>query len=230
MISARDKLLAEVKQIILSKNIDDLVYADYLIEYTIPEIAKFIDWKKILDSPSVNSSKKTFNELNYVIKETTNRSTEDEKLLLNIDNDANYVLNQFLDKNNIVFPLAYFKEFYNIIKPFLYNTKFYFNRLRPYNLAKIYNLQINVLNTGTHNTPAYPSGHVVYTNLASNIIADLYPKYRKQLNNIVQITSRARIQQGVHYPSDCEAGIKLSNYLFEKLHPKLRIYYNDTLS
>lgn len=215
------KILSEINQIIVSKDIDNLRYADYLIEYTIPDIAKDIDWKNILKPPSSNSSKKTFKELSYVIDQANNRSLSDEQFILNIDDDPNYLLYQFLDQKNIVFPFDYFKTFYNIVKPFLYNTKFYFNRLRPYNLAKIYNLDINVLKTDTHNTPSFPSGHVVYTSLAANIVANIYPQLKTELDNIVLETAKARILQGVHYPSDCIAAIDLTNYLFKKLNPRL---------
>lgn len=221
-MSSYSKLLAEVNQVYLSKNIDDLVYADYLIEYPVPDIAKDIDWKNILDKPPLNSSSKTYKELNFVINQTKKRSKDNEKLIYQIDDNPNYLLYKFVDDNNLSFSYQYFKEFYNIIKPFMYNTKFYYNRLRPYNLAKIYNLDIDVLKTGNHNTPSYPSGHVVYTNLAVNILIDTYPQYKRVLNKITQQTAQARISQGVHYPSDCDAGIKLTNYLFKILHPRLK--------
>lgn len=222
MMFGYNKLLAEVNQVYLSKNIDDLVYADYLIEYPIPDIAKDIDWKKILDKPSTNSSSRTRKELNFVIDQTKKRSKEDIKLIYQIDDNPNYIFNKFVQNSKLNFSYQYFKQFYNIVKPFIYNTKFYYNRLRPYNLAEIYNLDVNILQTSTHNTPSYPSGHVVYTNLAVNILIDDYPQYRKSLQKITQQTAQARISQGVHYPSDCEAGIKLSNYLFNILHPRLK--------
>lgn len=221
-MSSYSKLLAEVNQVYLSKNIDDSVYADYLIEYPVPDIAKDIDWKNILDKPPLNSSSKTYKELNFVIDQTKKRSKDDEKLIYQIDDNPNYLLYQFVDNNNLNFSYQYFKEFYNIIKPFMYNTKFYYNRLRPYNLAKIYNLDIDIIKTDNHNTPSYPSGHVVYTNLAVNILIDTYPQHKTALNRITQQTAQARISQGVHYPSDCDAGIKLTNYLFKILQPRLK--------
>lgn len=216
------KLLAEANQIYLSKNIDDLVYADYLIEYPIADIAKDIDWKKLLAKPSTNSSSRTYQELNFVINQTKKRIKNNEKLIYQIDDNPNYILDKFINDHKLNFSYQYFKEFYNIIKPFIYNTKFYYNRLRPYNLATIYNLNINVLKTGTHHTPSYPSGHVVYTNLAVNIVADTYPQYKKVLTKITEQTTQARINQGVHYRSDCDAGIELSNYLFKILNPRLK--------
>lgn len=225
------KILAKIQQVILSNDIDSLRYANYLIEYPVADIAKFIDWKNILDKPPLNSSAKTISELDIVIKQSNNRSAKDEKLILNIDENPNFLLYKFVEDNNLKFPMAYFKELYRIVKPFIYNTKFYFNRARPYDLAKaIYKIDIPIIKTETHHTPSYPSGHVVYTNLATNVLGALYPQLKKSLTTIVDMTSQSRIKQGVHYPSDCLAGIELSNYLFNKLHPKLRKYYNDTLS
>ena len=216
------KILSELNQISMSKDVDSLVYADYLIEYTIPDIAKDIDWKTILENPSPNSSSTTFKDLNFVIDQSIKRSDEDIKLIYNIDDNPNYLIDKFVDTAGLEFPFQYFKEFYNIVKPFIFNTKFYFNRIRPYNLAKIYNLDLNVLVTKTHHTPSYPSGHVVYTNLGARILADIYPQYKNILTKIVAETTRSRIMQGVHYKSDCVAGIELSNYLFDKLKPRIK--------
>lgn len=222
------KILSEINQIYISKDINSLVYADYNIEYTIPDIAKDIEWKNILNPPLLNSSSSTFRELNYVVKQTHTRSTDDIKLIYDIDDSPNYLIYNLVDKLGIQFPFNYFKEFYNIVKPFIFNTKFYFNRIRPYNLAQIYNLDIDVIQTKTHHTPSYPSGHVVYTNLGASILADIYPQHKYLLSQIVGETTKSRIMQGVHYQSDCDAGILLSDHLFKILHPRLKRQYNGS--
>jgi hypothetical protein len=89
---------------------------------------------------------------------------------------------------------------------------------------------VNVLVTDTHHTAAYPSGHTVYSNLVANILKNLFPQINtKELDYIVLETARARVLQGVHFPSDNKASIIFSDYMFQKLHPKLRKYYNDTI-
>lgn len=102
------------------------------------------------------------------------------------------------------------------------NTKIYWNRARPNQLAKYLNVPLNVIATDTHHTASYPSGHVVYSNLAANIIKDLYPQIQiRELDFIVNETARARVLQGVHYPSDNKASLVFSNYIFNKLRKTL---------
>ena len=79
--------------------------------------------------------------------------------------------------------------------------------------------------TQTHDTPAYPSGHTVYSKLVANILHDMFPQISfVELDSIVKKTGFARVVQGVHFPSDNEASIIFTNYLFKALNPKLRNY------
>ena len=48
-------------------------------------------------------------------------------------------------------------------------------------MAHYYNIEINVLITDTHQTPAYPSGHTMYAELAAHMLSDMYPEHKKTL-------------------------------------------------
>ena len=112
--------------------------------------------------------------------------------------------------------------------PVLINTKNYWNRPRPNQLAKLYNINIDLIVTDSIHTASYPSGHTVYSSLVSSIIKDLFPQIeQKQLDDVVLQTAKARIIQGAHFPSDNKASILFSKQLFNKLNPKIRKYYND---
>jgi membrane-associated phospholipid phosphatase len=92
-------------------------------------------------------------------------------------------------------------------------------------LADLYNIDINVIVTDTIYTASYPSGHTVYSKLVANILHFIYPQIRiNQLDNIVTTTAKARIMQGVHYPSDNKASLIFSDTIFNKLNPKLERY------
>jgi len=214
----------------LYKNqIDSLTYDTVYLEKPVSDLVDF-DWKKILKSPPPNSSKETLKELNFVSKSTLNRNQKDTELVFNVDKDMDtpYILS--LKKYNLKYPQNYINLFYDMVRPVLLNTKSYWNRARPKQLASFLNIPLDVIVTDTHHTASYPSGHVVYSNLAANIIKDLYPQVQiKELDFIVNETARARVLQGVHFPSDNQASIIFSNYMFQKLHAKLRKYYNDTI-
>lgn len=216
-----NKILSEVREIILDKDIDSIVYSNTIIEYPVSDFIDF-DWKSILNNAPLNTSNQTFNELKLVSRNTLNRSSEDEKLLLKIDNDPNAILYDILNQNNLEIPNDYINFFYDVVKPVLFNIKYFYNRPRPYQLARVYNIPISIIETSTHDTPAYPSGHTTLTALTSNILSDIYPKLRSQFISAIGLTGMARIKQGVHFPSDNKAAIIFANVLYDKLKSKIR--------
>lgn len=217
-----NKLLFDIDYKLTNLDIDSIVYSDSVIEYPISKVINF-DWKKILDPPFKNSSNKTYKEVIYVQDQSlSHRSFQDRENILNIDHDPNSGIKALLKQRNLQFPSAYFEMFYNITKPVMLNIKYLYNRPRPQTIAKIYGITIDILETETHFTPSYPSGHTFYTSLAYEISHSLYPSLKHELKTEVNNTANARIRQGVHYKSDNNASIILAKYLFNKLHPLLQ--------
>lgn len=212
----------------LSKDkIDSLGYETVYLEKPVSNLINF-DWKKILDPPPQNTSDKTRDELLLISKSTKNRSKEDISLVYNVDQDLDEPFILLLKKYKLNYPQNYIDLFYDIVKPVLLNTKSYWNRARPSQLADIYGVDIDVILTDTHHTAAYPSGHTVYSSLVANILKDLFPQINtKELDHIVLETARARVVQGVHYPTDNKASLIFSKTLFNHLQLKLRKYYNE---
>jgi hypothetical protein len=216
-------------QYIKYDEINSVVYDTIYLEKPMSNLIDF-DWKNILQPPPKNTSNKTIDELTFISKSTKNRSKADIELVYNVDQDLDKPFILLLQKYNLTYPQNYIDLFYDIVHPLLINTKSHWNRARPKQLASFYNIDIDVILTDTHHTAAYPSGHTVYTKLVANIIQDLFPKVKqKELDYIVLETARARVLQGVHYPTDNQASLKFSNYVFSKLSPKLRRYYNDSI-
>lgn len=213
-------ILSQIKYIGKDELLNSISYTDHVTEYPVSHLVDF-DWKNILSGPQKNSSKKTYSELMEVYNRSNKRTKNDTDLIKKIDYNANVVLYQFLDKINIKFPIDKFEELYSIIKPVLKNVKNHFNRARPYQLAKLYDMEIDVIVTDTHHTPSYPSGHTLYTKLACNIIQDEFPNLKNELNKIVDTTANCRIAQGVHYASDNYASILFTNQIYQKLKEKL---------
>lgn len=212
--------------IINKVKIDSLGYDVAYKEKPLSNIIDF-DWKKILDPPPKNTDGITEQELILISKETQKRNKKDIELIHNVDQDLDKSFILLLDQYNLEYPQQYINLFYKIVKPIVFNVKSFWNRPRPSQLAKFYNLNIDVIQTDTHHTAAYPSGHTVYSNLVLNIVHDTYPKVKiSQLTNIVLQTAKARVMQGVHFPTDNKASLIFGNYVFKKLHPKLKEYIN----
>jgi hypothetical protein len=213
-------ILSQIKYSKSSIKFDELFYYDHVTEYPIANIADF-DWKTILSSPEPNSSKKTYNELIEVYNKSQQRSKQQVDIIKKIDFNPNFYLLELLERLNLKFPVDVFQEMYHISYPILVNVKNLFNRARPYQLAKLYDMDIDLIVTSTHHTPSYPSGHTFYTRLGCNIVQNDYPNLKNELNKIVNITAECRILQGVHYRSDNTASIVLADYLYNYLKQKL---------
>jgi acid phosphatase (class A) len=216
----RNKLLYKLNSALGSVDIDNLKYTTSIVEDQ--EVSKLIDfnYKSILDNPPKNSSESTLKELIYISEITNNRNNEETKLVYKVDSKASILVVDFCNEKNIIFPKAEFDQLYNIIKPLIINTKTYFNRARPYQLAKFYGSTIDVIETETHHTPSYPSGHTVYARLAANLVSRSNPEFKNELDQIVNRSAYSRVLQGVHYPSDNNASIIFTDYIFSKLNKK----------
>lgn len=209
--------------------INSLGYETVYLEKPVSQLIDF-DWKKILDAPPKNSDTSTIKELEFVAKETKDRTKQDVELLYKIDQDMDTPFELFLDQYSITYPKNYVSLFYDIVRPVLLNIKGIWNRARPNQLAKFYNIDIDVLVTDTHHTASYPSGHTVYSSLVANILKDMYPQINsKQLDSIVLSVAEARVKQGVHYPSDNKASLIFSKFIFNKLNSKLRKYRDEQI-
>jgi hypothetical protein len=208
-------------------NIDSIGYDTVYLEKPMSNLIDF-DWKNILKQPPKNSDNATIEELKFISKNTLNRSINEEKQILQIDAELDGQFINLLKKYNIQYPQNYINLFYDIVRPLLYNTKAYWNRARPKQLAELLNIPINIIATDTHHTASYPSGHTVYSSLVANILKDMYPQIdHKKLDNIVLSVAEARVKQGVHFPSDNKGSLLFSKFIFNKLNPKLRKYNNE---
>jgi len=196
----------------------------YYTGYSYLPVADIVDfdWKNILAAPPNNSSKTTISELELISRSTLNRTKEDIKLVTTIDGDPDSYFIDLLKEYKLEYPFETIKEFYNIVKPIILNVKGLWNRPRPAQLAKYYNIPIDVIETDTHHTGAYPSGHTVYSSLVARILKHHYPVLdQRKLDILVNNTAKARVLQGVHYPSDNKASILLTKFLFDKLKDKV---------
>lgn len=208
-----------------NKKIKELTYDTVFTEVPMSNLVDF-DYRKILNPPPENTSSITQKELVTVSAATLNKTSDDYDLIFRMDEDMDSFYVRFLKSlgQKYTYPKRYIDLFYDIVEPVLMNTKSYWNRPRPSQLAKLYGIQIERIVTDTINTASYPSGHTVYSKLVANILSDMYPQFADSFNNIAKRTGIARVKQGVHYPSDNEASFIFADYMYKKLQPKLKKY------
>ena len=208
-----------------NKKIKELTYDTVFTEVPMSNLVDF-DYRKILNPPPENTSYTTQKELNLISYTTLNKTQDDYDLIFRMDEDMDSFYVRFLKSQgqNYEYPKRYIDLFYDIVEPVLMNTKSYWNRPRPAQLAKLYGIQIERIVTDTIHTASYPSGHTVYSKLVANILSDMYPQFADSFNNIAKTTGIARIKQGVHYPSDNKSSFTFSDYLYKMIHPKIQKY------
>jgi len=223
-------LISFIQKTLSSKieTIDSLVYRknyNYLetpeANMTFPELGG-IDPFRIVARPNKNSSVETKKELKYIANLANNRSVEEINLIYEVDADPMGLFQPVIEELGIEFPYLKFNTIYrNMVLPLTIHLKNYYNRARPFQLEEYYDIKIDRLITNTHHTPSYPSGHVMYASLIGEILFYLFPEKKNIFDNIVQKVALCRVLQGVHFPSDNEASIKI----MEKIYPKLSDYY-----
>jgi acid phosphatase (class A) len=99
--------------------------------------------------------------------------------------------------------------------PIIRHYKNHFNRPRPYQVADLYNKELNRFKTGTAKTPSYPSGHACQPMVVALHYAKKYPEHKNELVRGAKICGYGRVVAGLHYPSDYDAGIELAHKLMD---------------
>ena len=149
---------------------------------------------------------------------TKELSQEEYDLVMAVDDDPNNVFMPLLKRIGKQFPKEKFDEFFfSQVDPVITNLKYKFKRARPFQLAEKYGIDIKITETETHHTPAYPSGHTAYAAFGGSMLATLYPEHTSEFYELINLAGRARILQGVHYPSDNDASMVIASVLYEDL-------------
>jgi len=180
-----------------------------------------IDWKDILPEPPPNRSEQTKAELRKIQLVSTNRTDAEVKLVYEVDKDPGLIFVPFLESKKLPYPKEEIEAYWSVIYPIVMNLKWFYNRPRPYQLGPKYGIEIKYISTKTHKTPAYPSGHTSYGNLVALILSEKYPEYSKSFQAFALQTGEARVLQGVHYPSDNDAAVKLTNNIWRDIKYKI---------
>ena len=203
-----------------SRKIDQITYTDDIKTQEVSEKIS-IGWENVLPEPPSNSSKRTKKELEYLSNLTRNLTPQQRALVQLVDKEPLDLFKKTIQTNNLEFNEDDFLLLYRTAKAVHMNLKYKHNRPRPEQLAPIYGLQINVTETNTHHTPAYPSGHTAYTAYAAYLLSDLYPEFSNEFFRQVGVAGYARCLQGVHYPSDNEASMVIAGAIWEDLRYQL---------
>ena len=187
-----------------------------------------IGWETVLPEPRSNSSEFTKSELNQMEVLTKSISSQQLDLIKMVDADATTVFDKMISKYGMTKPIQEYDKAWSIVGPIILNLKWKFNRPRPYQLAGVHDVDIKVVNTDTHHTPAYPSGHSAQAAIMGYILADMYPEYSSEIFQSINLAGVARVLQGVHYPSDNDASMVITGALWEDIKDEILKEHDST--
>jgi len=204
----------------LSSGLNSVVYTSNPRVWKVSKLIT-IDWEGVIPEPPKNTSEETKKELTYLQKITSNLTYEDKNLVRLVDKEPLDLYKPIFNKIGQPIPYKDFKTLYNVADHIIMNLKHKFNRPRPKQLGDLMDYRINVIETKTHDTPAYPSGHTVYAAMGAYLFSDMYPHYSSEFFKMIGITGLARCLQGVHYPSDNEASMVISGAIWQDVRYKL---------
>lgn len=201
------KIISEVSDSI-SKSINDMVYSKDIEPDRKVSNLVFIDWRNILTEPPENNSEITREELKRLAKLTTNRTDKQLEISMLVDNKVEDLFIPYLEKYNLSFPRKTIEKLYDtVIFPVVMNLKWQYNRPRPYQLNTKLGIDIDHIETETHNTPSYPSGHTAYGAMLAAFLSEIYPSHSSSFYELANMVGFARKIQGVHYSSDNDAAM-----------------------
>tara|TARA_B100001778_G_scaffold270305_1_gene232051 strand:- start:106 stop:726 length:621 start_codon:yes stop_codon:yes gene_type:complete len=161
--------------------------------------------------PPDNSSKQTLDELKYLQKQRLNRK------FVEMHDDVTKVFSDLAERLGVEFDKDESEKILKESAKYIMELKYKYNRPRPYQVAKFYNMDVTNFNMDSMNTPSYPSGHATQGCLMGKICSDKYPEYRKEFTELGKDIGDSRIIAKAHYPSDQRYGIKLAETLFDNL-------------
>lgn len=169
--------------------------------YTVPEPC----------NPPANSSAETVLELNEVVSTMVTSSPTEHNFAFQMD-DLGGHYGMWAKRASKITGESYDWKWFDTMAEQgdglnLY-LKSHFNRPRPYQLGPLFGKQIE-RTIPDPQTPSYPSGHAFDAGMFSEALSQRHPQFREVFESLAERIAKSRIVAGVHYPSDCEAGIIL---------------------
>jgi membrane-associated phospholipid phosphatase len=153
-----------------------------------------------------NTSETVKGELEYLASIRKNQA---------FDDIHSYFGSFFYDKP-VQYPTKSVKRLLKHTRPIILKIKYNYNRPRPAQLSKALGIKINNgVKLDSMHTPSYPSGHSTQGILVAHVLGDMFPEYRKELIQMGEDISMARLVAKAHYPTDSQFGEKLGYELYK---------------
>ena len=203
------------------QNTNDVVYGDpaskHIRVMSKPhEILPVDSDQSLVSAPPSNSSDETRAEL-MELQDRVEMSKNNEELLDKWDLDLVAPFVKYLKSNDLKYDKKFLDDLVSQSTIIILKQKYHFNRPRPKQLAKNLGIALPVLKSGTARTPAYPSGHSTQSRLVALYLTGLHRNHGKGFLDLAEECGQSRLNAGLHYPSDHDAGVELGNKLYASM-------------
>ena len=105
-----------------------------------------------------------------------------------------------------------------------WEAKYHYNRQRPSDLAPHLRTALPV-----PNSPSYPSEHAAAAQAAAAVLAYFLPAEAQSFQTMAEQAGWSRVQAGLQYPSDYDAGLALGRRVAEQVIAKARADGSDAV-
>ena len=160
--------------------------------------------------PPKNESLQTYNELKSLQKLPQDIQFVKEK------DRISKVFEKVCERYGVEYPTEMVEKLLTDSAGVIIDLKYHFNRPRPAQLAKEYNMKLAEVVLTSMKTPSYPSGHSAQGYLVGLYLAEKFDdeKLGKELISEAKAISKARNIGRAHYPSDSKIGEELCKKMF----------------
>ena len=159
-------------------------------------------------------------ELEPVIQQYYNRYNSEE-LQDDLDKAMEKLFDQVILSAGHESQLNRIKRLKFVPLPVIMYFKNQFQRLRPYQLSDI--LGVPWSGDGkelrTDDSFSYPSGHTCQAYFIALKLKDSFPALESELLSVAEAVAQSRVDRGVHFHSDLDAGRDLADQLYKLLKP-----------
>ena len=165
-----------------------------------------------------NSSKETQKELQWLVN--YNNGNINKKFIEAGDN-VTKIFEEYCKENNLEYDKDYYKQVVHESTKTILSLKYYYNRPRPFQLAKFYGIkEFENYALPSMYTPSYPSGHSTQGYLMAELLGRKYPKHYDNFQKLANMISHSRLMARAHYPSDCKFGKEVGKQIAGKVIQK----------
>lgn len=212
--------------IFTEENIGDIKNAVYTTDGIKDKHAKKIEYVKtkgllkdfnmskyFTKNPPKNTSLQTYQELLY-LKDLP----EDDDFVEKHD-DIEKIFEEVCKENNVTFPKDLVQELLKSCS--MLELKYHYNRPRPFQLAKYYNMKLGGNVMESMKTPSYPSGHSAQGILIGKVLQTKLPINTDAFIEAGKRISYSRNIGRAHYPSDSRMGEIIGDVMYNHIKHKI---------